>query len=494
MPGQGKVHFPITTTNPKAQEFFDQGVAQMHSFWANEAERSFLQAAELDPEAPMPWWGIAMVASGDYRPRFQLDLFGEIFGKPGPPPTTRADAAAEKAVTLSAVEGKSMPLEKLYIDAIAARRNRSAKDPDADYIAGLRAIINKYPDQIEAKLYLALHLMRGYTMPDRKPRPGTMEAVEMLRKLLRDAPDHPGVHHYVIHAWEGSPFASEAWASCRRYAELAPNIPHALHMPGHIYSQTGRWDDAVKSFAAAAENELGFIKADATYGTQHHGHNVHYLATAYSFSGDVDKAVQAAQSLLAFKENPREAAGVNTFATAYRQGWFALMRTLVQAEAWDRILAGELPVYDKPRETAWRHWAMGLAYAARRDADSARAELKAMHAALDDLKAKTKMPPGVELRVAAEELEGHIAVASGDLDRGAGLLRAASKAERDMTYTEPPLYPRPVAEALGGVLLTSGRTAEAEAAFRTALEQYPESARSKNGLREAQKKSEVGGN
>ena len=78
MTGQGTVHFPITTSNPNAQQFFDQGVAQMHSFWSTEAERSFLQAAELDPEAPMPYWGIAMVAAGDYRPRFQLDTYASI--------------------------------------------------------------------------------------------------------------------------------------------------------------------------------------------------------------------------------------------------------------------------------------------------------------------------------------------------------------------------------------------------------------------------------
>src|ERR1700732_1460616 len=84
MLGQGDVHLAITTSNPKAQEFFDQGLAQLHSFWANEAERSFRQAAELDPDAPMPQWGIAMVAAGDYRPRFQLDGAGKIFGKGDP--------------------------------------------------------------------------------------------------------------------------------------------------------------------------------------------------------------------------------------------------------------------------------------------------------------------------------------------------------------------------------------------------------------------------
>src|ERR1017187_1722658 len=112
MTGQGKVHFPITTSDPKAQEFFDQGVAQMHSFWSNEAERSFLQAAQLDPEAPMPWWGIAMVAAGDYRPRFQLDTFDKLFGKSNPlKAASRAIEAARKANQLAQTPGKATPLE-----------------------------------------------------------------------------------------------------------------------------------------------------------------------------------------------------------------------------------------------------------------------------------------------------------------------------------------------------------------------------------------------
>ena len=110
---------------------------------------------------------------------------------------------------------------------------------------GLRALVAKYPNEIEAKTYLALMIMRGFTLPDKKPNyPTSTEAVTMLRQLLKDAPDHPGVHHYVIHGFEGSDFAKDAWPSCKRYAELVPNIPHALHMPGHIWAQTGRWDDA----------------------------------------------------------------------------------------------------------------------------------------------------------------------------------------------------------------------------------------------------------
>ena len=127
MEGQGKVDFPITTANPEARKFFEQGVAQMHSFWAREAERSFLQAAQLDPAAPMPWWGVAMVASGDYRPHFQLVRDKHL---PGTPPSTpnakRALAAARRAGELAAVKGQATETEKLYVDAIWARRNPEA--------------------------------------------------------------------------------------------------------------------------------------------------------------------------------------------------------------------------------------------------------------------------------------------------------------------------------------------------------------------------------
>ena len=487
MTGQGVIHFPITTSSPKAQQFFDQGVAQMHSFWSVEAERSFRQAAELDPDAPMPQWGIAMVAAGDYRPRFQLDSAERVFGKGNQyRAATRAADAAQRADELGRVEGKATPIEKLYIASIVARRDSKAKDPDEAYIQGLRAIVAQYPSEVEAKTYLALHLMRGFELPDKKPRSTSMEAVAILRDLLVKAPDHPGVHHYVIHAFEGSTFAKDAWPSCQRYAELVPNIPHALHMPGHIYSQTGRWEDAAKSFAAAAENERGYIKADRLYGTGHHGHNVHYLATAYSFQGKYDKAEDAARELLGFKENPREQASVDGFTSAYRQGWFAMLRTLVQSENWNEILDGKtLPVYDKPREQAWRHWALALAYAAKGTQSQAKAEARLMEDALTEYKDKAKMPVPEVLAVAREELEGHLKLADGKVETGLKKLDQAANMELHLIYSEPPYYPRPVLEALGQAALKSGKLPEAESAFRRALEQYPASHRAQVGLRAA---------
>jgi tetratricopeptide (TPR) repeat protein len=484
--GQGTIHFPITTRSAEAQAFFNQGVAQMHSFWAREAERSFLQAAALDPAAAMPQWGIAMVASGDYRPGFQLDLVNGRQAKPRPrtsKPTggeARAVAAAQKARELSA---NATELEKLYIAAAVARRDLSQPDPNVGYVEALRTLLAKFPKEVEARSYLALQIMSGFELPVKTPRAGSMEAAQLLRELLKDAPEHPGVHHYVIHGFEGSTFARDAWPSCDRYGKLANNIPHGLHMPGHIYAQTGRWQDAVQSFAAAAENEVYWMKADSLAGNGHHGHNVHFLAASYSFQGQYDKALEAARSLLEYKENPREAAQVDNFRTAWRQGWFSVLRTLVQGEKWDAILDGKsLPEYDKPRERAWRHWALGLAHLGKGNRREAGRELKRMDAALKEFRVKVKQDPPAPLSVARDELKGQLAR---KVDTRLLLLDRAASRERALRYNEPPNYPRPIAEVIGQLALRHNKPQVAERAFRQALEQYPESALARTGLRAA---------
>jgi len=478
LPGMGTVHLAITTSNPEAQQFFDQGVAQMHSFWAREAERSFLQAAALDPAAPMPYWGIAMVAAGDWRPRFQIDTLGAFFGKQVAPATSRARLAAKKAVELSQVPGNATGLEKMYIAAIAARRDPDAKDPEEAFVQGMRALLTAHPGEVEAELELALMIMRGFTLPDKKPvAPGSTEAVAILRGLLAKAPEHPGLHHYIIHGFEGSTFAKDAWPSCEKYSQLVTNIPHALHMPGHIYSQTGRWSDAVKSFAGAAENERKWMALDKLYGDGHHGHNVHYLATAYSFEGRYDDAIEAAKELLQFHENPAQLAAADGVGSARAQGWFAMLRTLVQFEKWDVILTGEmLPVLARPRQEAWRHWARALAFANTGNAAKAREELAQFDGALADYRGRTRRANPTELEVARQELEAHLELADGHTGRALKQFEQASRAERRLVYTEPPYYPRPVAEPWGRAALKANQARLSERAFRIALLQYPNDA------------------
>jgi tetratricopeptide (TPR) repeat protein len=483
LPGMGTVHLAITTSNPEAQQFFDQGVAQMHSFWAREAERSFLQAAALDPAAPMPYWGIAMVAAGDWRPRFQIDTLGAFFGKQVAPATSRARLAAKRAVELSQVPGKATDLEKMYIAAIAARRDPDAKDPEEAFVKAMRALLAAHPGEVEAGLDLALMIMRGFTLPEKKPAaPGSTEAVAILRGLLAKAPEHPGLHHYIIHAFEGSTFAKDAWPSCEKYAQLVTNIPHALHMPGHIYSQTGRWSDAEKAFSGAAENERKWMALDKLYGDGHHGHNVHCLATAYSFEGRYDDAIEAAKELLQFHENPAQLAAADGVGSARAQGWFAMLRTLVQFEKWDVILTGEmLPVLARPRQEAWRHWARALAFVNTGNAAKARDELAQFDGALADYRGRTKRANPTELEVARQELQAHLELADGHAGRALKQFEQASKAERRLVYTEPPYYPRPVAESWGRAALKANRASLSERAFRIALEQYPNDAHAKVG-------------
>ena len=154
--GQGTVHFPITTKSPEAQKFFDQGVAQMHSFWAREAERSFLQAAHSTPKRRCRT-GESRWLRRAISPRFQLA--GDPTNRPVMP---RVQDAVRKALELSSVPGKATDLEKLYIAAIAARRDEKAKDQDEAFVRALRALVAKYPDEVEAKIDLALMIMRGF--------------------------------------------------------------------------------------------------------------------------------------------------------------------------------------------------------------------------------------------------------------------------------------------------------------------------------------------
>ena len=484
MTGMGDVHMKITTKSEEAQKFFDQGLAQMHSFWAREAERSFLQAAALDPEAPMPWWGVAMVAVGDFRPQFQVEANEEVGGK-YTNTNPRVKNAVERMLKLAEPAGRATGLEKLYMRAVALRRDIKAKNSTADYLNALRELVQQHPKELEARLYIALQAMRGYDLPAKTPREGTMEAVHLLKQLYTEAPNHPGVPHFIIHAWEGSTFAADAEAPARHYATLAPEIPHALHMPGHIFSQTGKWMEAAKYFALCQRKEIEYMTADQLYGNGHHGHNTAYLATTYAFHGDVEKAIEIVNGLYEYKQSPREQEQLDAYTSAYRLAQFTMIRTLVQHERWDAILEGQLiPAIEKPRPRAWRHWAMALAHLAKGHLDEAEAERKLMDQAVEDLTKMSFDKEVPELKTAQLELKGHQQIAQGKLDLGFKTLQQASQREVRQRYYEPPWYPRPVAEALGWAAIRHGRFPDAKRAFAVALEQYPESARSLAGRKE----------
>src|SRR6266850_1084734 len=249
MDGMGNVDFAITTSSRDAQAFFNQGVAQLYGFWFIEAERSFVQAAKLDPNAAMAYWGIAMAAPGTFLPMYQLVLTPN----PGAPvaspnsPESRARAAIAKA---QALRDSITPRERLYIEAVAARHNPALRDPDAAYIAVMRRLVESFPDDLEGS------------------------------KDLRGA----------------LPVANS-------YAGLAPNIPHVLHMPGHLYAQIGMFDEAVKAFLAAAAKEREYMSADPRYSKLSYVHNEILLLHVLGSQGRYRDAMSRIADLMSAKEN-----------------------------------------------------------------------------------------------------------------------------------------------------------------------------------------------
>jgi hypothetical protein len=483
--GMGVTDMPVTTSSAEARRFFNQGVSQLHSFWVIEAERSFLQAATIDPDMAMAWWGIAVAAAADHRPAFQLIRDANDGGRGKAPaanasvartvtgaaldPAVRAREAIERARTL---RDNVSARERLYIDAQWARRNPASSTPDADYIAGMRALVAAFPEDLEARSILGLGLLDGFDPVTRAARGHTVEGIALLEAIVAKDDDHFGAHHYLIHAYEGGPTPEKAWRACERYPALVTNIPHALHMPGHIYAQSDRAADAAAAFTAAAANELSYLNADVLYPNGHHGHNVHYLVHALNLDGRYRESMMHARHLLSFRETPRDRQGSNQRVT-WRQGYFALVKTLVRFERWDDILDGRtIPVYDKPEQRAWRAWAEGLAHSAKGAPAAAQASLETLTKAVAEATA-TKPP----LQVALLELQATIAARKGDRKDAFELFRKAADAEVRLAYTEPPSYPRPAAEGWAVVAQAIGEYEVAEAAWREVLAREPGSGR-----------------
>ena len=461
----------------------------------------------MNPDAPpgVPVAGVlsfqartvSVSAAGDYRPAFQLlrdpldggRSYSGADSTAGAPvtrsvggaalePMVRAREAIEKAMSL---REKVTPRERLYIEAEAARRNRESKTMDADHIAGLRALVAAFPDDLEARTILGLALLDGFDSVTKEPRTNTLEGLALLEAVVAKDDNNFGSHHYLIHGWEGGKTPERAWQACKRYPELVPNIPHALHMPGHIYAQSDRIDDAVLAFSAAADNERGYLKADTLYPNSHHGHNVHFLIQALNLDGRYQESMkQVAHLMNDFNETPRERRGSSQRVT-WRQGYFSLIKTLVRFERWNEILDGKtIPGYDRPEQSAWRVWARGLAYAATGKRAESQASLREMGEFMGKLEA-SKRP----LAIAQMELEATIAAHRGDRKKSRYLFSKAADLEASLLYTEPPSYPRPVVEAWGHAALMMRDYSSAEKAYRAALAREPGGGRALFGLSSA---------
>src|SRR3972149_1064764 len=254
MSGLGEQHHPVSTKNPEAQRFFDQGLTLIFAFNHEEAVRSFKRAAELDPQLPMAYWGMALALG----PNINLDV--------DPEREKAAYEAVQKALALSA---KAPEQERAYIAALS---KRYSIDPKADlkklavdYKNAMGELVKRYPDDLDAATLYAESMMdlRPWQLWNKNGTPveGTEEIVTVLESVLKRNPNHIGANHYYIHSVEASPHPEIALPSAERLKTLVPAAGHLVHMPAHIYMRTGDYEAAVQANKAGAEADQAYIKS-----------------------------------------------------------------------------------------------------------------------------------------------------------------------------------------------------------------------------------------
>ena len=244
----GKVNFP-TSCDPKVQAEFERGVAMLHSYWFNYAGKTFRAILQQDPNCAMAYWGVA------------VDLLGNSLA--APPPLKDAQAAAEALEKARAIGAKT-PRERDWIEALGAYYRDHDKVPlntrlDA-YNTAMEQLTQRYPNDYEARVFYALTLQASAPMTD-ITYANQLKSAAILEKLYQQNPQHPGVSHFLIHAYDFPPLADQGLPAARRFAGIAPAVPHARHMPSHIYSMVGLWEDSIASNASSLEIQPDYYHA-----------------------------------------------------------------------------------------------------------------------------------------------------------------------------------------------------------------------------------------
>jgi tetratricopeptide (TPR) repeat protein len=474
--GLGSVHHPVTTASPLAQKYFDQGLAFTYGFNHDEAERSFEQAAQIDPKMAIAYWGIALVLGPNYN-------------LPGDP--ARSKKAYDAVARARALEPGASAEERALIDAVAQRYGANGEGSTASdqaYANAMRAVAHKYPDDLDVQTLFAeslmdLHPWRLWSI-DGKPGPDTIEIVTTLETVLKKDHNHIGANHYYIHAVEASPDPARAMASADRLGALAPGAGHLVHMPSHIYIRTGRFHDAAETNASAIKVDQAFFaksKESGVYPLMYYTHNIHFLCYSQMIEGRQRDALASAR-LLETKV-PLDAVRAMPMAE-----FLVPMPYLVETRfgLWDTILKEPGPPKDLPFASAMWHYARALAFSAKGNGAQATSEQKQLEAIVAAM--PRDRPLGTSNRakdvaqVAVVVVAGEFVAARGNHKDAVAKLIDAVRMQDALIYEEPPIWYFSVRESLGAQLAAMGRTQEAEAVFREDLKINPGNPRSLYGL------------
>jgi tetratricopeptide (TPR) repeat protein len=482
IPGLGKVRFNATTRSPEAQQFFQQGVALWYGFNFDEAERSFREAARLDPECAMAYWGTALSLGMNYNWDFDPSREGEVYRI-----TRRALELAPKATER----------ERLLIQALA-RRHSEAPNPDrqkllGEYVSEMRRIHQSLPADSEVAVFFAASMMdlRPWDLWtwEGQPKPGTLEIVAVLERVLKKDPNHIGANHLYIHAMEAGLQPERALRSARRLAALAPRSGHLVHMPAHIFQRVGDFRSAARSNRDGADIDSPYIASDKISGRYiaYYIHNLDFLAFSHSMAGRSADAMATARELAEAVARHRPAARGIMCPSAS----LVASDVLVRFRRWDDILKAPEPPQADMAGRLFDVYARGMALVSKGDragAEKALQQIDAAAAAIGPAFATgaegtpyAKAGP-LLIKAARSMLAGKIALARGDVEGGIRALREGIAAEDELPYAEPAMWRAPIRETLGGALLRASRPAEAETVFRDDLRRNRGSGRSLFGL------------
>jgi tetratricopeptide (TPR) repeat protein len=490
--GLGSHHVPITTRSPGSQRFFDQGLRLAYAFNHAEAERAFREAARLDPECAMCWWGVAYVLG----PNINAPMFPEHV------------APAWQAIrTATRLKPRVSAREGAYIDAMTARYAEHApadrRPLDRAYADRMAEVAVRHPDDLDAA---TLHAEALLTLspwqqwkPDGTPTPDTPAVLRVLEGVLARNADHPGAIHFYIHATEASPKPERAERYADRLATLVPGAGHLVHMPSHTYIRVGRYHDGTLANIAAMKADEAYLAAchaQGIYPAAYVPHAVHFLWATASMQGWSAKAIEAATATDAKTDH----ALMREPAMATLQHYTVIpLFTWTRFGRWTEILQQPAPELPYPR-AIW-HYARGRALVGTGRLDDAARALQALEAAATDevIGAITLWdinPARTLLRIGSGVLGGELLARRGDVPGAVRRLREAVALEDGLRYNEPPDWHYPVRHSLGAVLLEAGRAREAEQVYRDDLERNRENGWALFGLMrslEAQRRSAEAG-
>ena len=466
--GLGVHHVPVTAT-PEAQKFFDQGVNLVFGFNHAEAIRSFREAARLDPDCAMCWWGVSFALG----PNINLPMPDDAIA-PAWASLQRAQAAASKVT----------PREQAWIAALAARYAAPGAKADRAklneaFAQAMGDLAKKYPDDPDAQTFWVEAMMDtqpwDYWELDGSTSKGHgRDIVATLEKVIARNPQHPGALHLYIHAVEASTTPERAEKAADRLLVLMPGAGHVVHMPSHIYYRVGRYADAAAANEKAALVDEAYIaacKAQGFYPAGYYGHNIHFLWTSSEMEGRYQAAIDASRRLVKAVDAPNLSKQMS-IAELYN---FTPVVTLLRFGRWTEILAEPAPDKALSLDTAMWLYARAFAHANTGDIKAAaadRAQLAKLQKVNLDKYAAWNVPAPGMIAVALASVDGEIARKSGDLPGAIAHFRKAADAERALPYTEPAYWHRPVSHLLGSALLDAKQYVEAEAVYRASLRNY----------------------